>query len=79
MLVTNFSIAVEAHRADEVRDKLVNTYGVMITREFVFEEKFCWDERVERIYFECYVPYSRFDGVTCYLNTVYDGTAVLTY
>ena len=79
MLVINFSIAVEVHRADEVQDKLMNTYGVTVNREFSYKEKFCWAESEERIYFECYVPYSRFDEVTHYLNMVHDGTVVLTY
>ena len=79
MLVTNFSIAVETHRADEVQDKLENTYGVAITHKLCYTEKLCWAEKKERVYFECYVPYSRFDAVTHYLNEVYDGTAVLTY
>ena len=79
MLIISFSVAVEENRAEEVRNKLMDEYGVAITREGFYTEKLCWHEAKKRVYWDCYTPYSRFKYVTDYLDNEFDGNAILTY
>lgn len=79
MLVIAFSIAVETDRADEIREVLINDYGVQITKEYKYSEALCWYEPESRVYFDCFTPASRFELLTDYLNKFYDGTAILSY
>lgn len=78
MLVITFKIAVEKSRADEMRNTLMDSYGIAITEESVSTEKFCWSEPEERVYFKCFAPVSRFDVLAEYLDEKYTGTAILT-
>ena len=79
MLIVSFSVAVQESRVDEVRNVLMEEYGVEIVREALYTEKLCWNEPISRIYMDCYVPYSRFEYVTDYLDNEFDGAAILTY
>lgn len=79
MLVVNLSIAVETKDADEVRNYLMDELGVQIVNEESYTEKLCFAEPVTRVYLDCFVPKSRIEYVTDYLDNVFAGTAIITY
>ena len=79
MLIVTFSIAVDENRADEMRNILMNDYGIEITKEAVYVEKLCWNEEVPRTYFECFAPFKRIEMLTDYLDNIFTGTAILSY
>ena len=77
MLVVTFGIIVDEDRADEVYDVLMNEFGVEFTNMDISYDEFCWAESEPRVYFECFVPFNRFEGLTDYLDNVFTGIAVL--
>ncbi len=79
MLVIAFSIAVEESRAEEMRNVLMDDYGIAITNEVIYNEKLCWSESVSRVYFDCFAPSSRIELLKDYLDNIYTGTAIMSY
>jgi hypothetical protein len=79
MLVISFSIAVNEEHADEVQERLDLEYGVYITHKATYTETLYRDEPETRVYFECYVPFARFESVTDWLDNKFTGTAILSY
>lgn len=79
MLIVSFSVAVDEDLADEMRNTLMDDYGITIVKEAIYNEKLCWAEVKPRIYFECFAPIQRIRSLTEYLDNEFTGTAILSY